>query len=72
MEDDDLIEIKNLFNEDILKIILDQLKEREFNKEILEEHFKEVDIKLLELREKMNNKNGKRYNKKCFFLKNRL
>ena len=81
--------MKDLFNEDMLKVILDQLKEKDkqiqelltlnknnqillreekgFNKEILEEHFKEVDIKLLELREKMNTKNKKK--KWNFFIK---
>lgn len=81
-KENEIIEMKDLFNEDMLKVILDQLKEKDkqiqelltlnknnqillreekgFNKEILEEHFKEVDIKLLELREKMNTKNKKK------------
>lgn len=88
-KENEIIEIKDLFNEDMLKVILDQLKEKDkqiqelltlnknnqillreekgFNKEILEEHFKEVDIKLLELREKMNTKNKKK--KWNFFIK---
>ncbi len=88
-KENEIIEMKNLFNEDMLKVILDQLKEKDkqiqelltlnknnqillreekgFNKEILEEHFKEVDIKLLELREKMNTKNKKK--KWNFFIK---
>ena len=88
-KENEIIEMKDLFNEDMLKVILDQLKEKDkqiqelltlnknnqillreekgFNKEILEEHFKEVDIKLLELREKMNTKNKKK--KWNFFIK---
>ena len=88
-KENEIIEMKNLFNEDMLKVILDQLKEKDkqiqelltlnknnqillreekgFNKEILEEHFKEVDIKLLELREKMNTKKKKK--KWNFFIK---
>ena len=88
-KENEIIEMKHLFNEDMLKVILDQLKEKDkqiqelltlnknnqillreekgFNKEILEEHFKEVDIKLLELREKMNTKNKKK--KWNFFIK---
>ena len=88
-KENEIIEMKDLFNEDMLKVILDQLKEKDkqiqelltlnknnqillreekgFNKEILEEHFKEVDIKLLELREKMNTKKKKK--KWNFFIK---
>ena len=88
-KENEIIEMKDLFKEDMLKVILDQLKEKDkqiqelltlnknnqillreekgFNKEILEEHFKEVDIKLLELREKMNTKNKKK--KWNFFIK---
>lgn len=88
-KENEIIEMKDLFNEDMLKVILDQLKEKDkqiqelltlnknnqillreekgFNKEILEEHFKEVDIKLLELREKMNTNNKKK--KWNFFIK---
>lgn len=93
----DILNLKNPFNEDILKILLNQLnekdkqidellalnknnqillkEEKEVNKIILDEHFKEVDIKLLDLRDKMNNKRkSKKDNKKnlWFFIKNKL
>lgn len=89
----DILNIKNSFNEDILKIVLNQLtekdkqiqellalnknnqillkEEKEVNKAILEEHFKEVDMKLLDLRDKMNNKRDNKKNL-WFFIKTKL
>lgn len=46
-------------------------EEKEVNKTILEEHFKEVDMKLLDLRDKMNTKRKSKRNL-WFFIKNKL
>ena len=86
----DIVEITNTVNEEILKSVLNQLKEKdrqiqelltlnrnnqillreekEVNKVALEAHFKEVDTKLLDLREKMNSKKSSK-KKWWFFLK---
>lgn len=86
----DIVEIKNTVNEEILKSVLNQLKEKdkqiqelltlnknnqillreekEVNKVALEAHFKEVDTKLLDLREKMNSKKSSK-KRWWFFLK---